>query len=629
MKIIKLFILLFVLGTQLLLSQQKKYTTYTVKKGETIENISASLGVSSEVLKKLNPDIAKGVQPGLVLVIPNKSYSKSQDITNFDTSMAEGKDIIVDGFIYHEVLPKETMYALSTKYKIPSSTIKNNNPFLFETGLQVGQTIKIPLVPTENKVNTDQTKPYVVKAKDTKFSIAKNNQITIGELEAINPGIKEELKINDLIYIPKGKAAVSDNGNYEVHTVLKGETLYSLSKTFGISQEELLLANPELKEGVREGMLVKIPKNEVSTAYVPVNKNSFRDRVPSNTKLRAAMLLPFQSKAAELNFENNKLLNATTDFYLETLIALDSLQKQGMDIEMVVYDTEKSPEICKGIITRNDFNKFDAVIGPMYYNEMEVVASLLENSKPLVISPLSEKDHSAIPNNHLVQATATLNRLDSELLHFLSTHHNNENLVIVSDDASVNQLNAVMNELKKKVPEQQIKTIKPGKGFVSASLLRTSLSAEQENWVILAGKSEILISDLIHNLGVLPDKYKITLFAFDKGKNSIEIDNHSLERIRFHFPSLAFENYDDPKAKQFMNTYKLKFGGVPSSYAFKGFDVTYDILMRLADSEEISTQGTSERLWNKFNYVQNSSGNVTNQAVYMLHYEGLELKSAN
>lgn len=629
MKIIKIFILLFVLGTQVVLPQQKKYTTYTIKKGETIENISASLGVSSEVLKKLNPDIVHGVQAGLILVVPNKSYDKSQDITNFDTGMVGGNDIIVDGFIYHEVLPKETMYALSTKYKIPSSTIKNNNPFLLETGLQVGQTIKIPLVPAENKINTDNTTPYVVKAKDTKYSIAKNNHISLEELEATNPGIKEELKINDLIYIPKGKTGVSDTVNYEVHTVIKGETLYSLCRTFGISQEELLLANPELKEGVKEGMSVKVPKNAVTTAYVPVHKNSFRDRLPSNTKLRAAMLLPFQSKAAELNFETNKLLNATTDFYLGSLIALDSLQKQGMDIEMIVFDTEKSPEVCKGIMERNDFNKFDAVIGPMYYNEIEVVASLLENAKPLVISPLSEKDHSAIPNNHLVQATANLNRLDSELLHFLSTHFNNENVVIVSDDASVNQLNAVMNELKKKVPEQQIKTIKPGKGFVSSSLLRTSLSTEQENWVILAGKSEILITDLIHNLGVLPDKYKITLFAFDKGKEFDKIDNHSLERIRFHYPALAFENYNDPKTKQFMNTYKLNYGGVPSSYAFKGFDITYDILMRLADSDQISKQGTSERLWNRFDYVQNSSGSITNQGVYILRYENLELKSAN
>jgi len=128
---------------------------------------------------------------------------------------------------------------------------------------------------------------------------------------------------------------------------------------------------------------------------------------------------------------------------------------------------------------------------------------------------------------------------------------------------------------------------------------------------------------------VLPDRYKITLFAFDKGKEFDNMDNHSLERVRFHYPSLSFENYGDEKTKQFISTYKQKYGGVPSSFAFKGFDITYDILMRLADSDQISKQGTSERLWNKFSYVQNSSGNVTNQAVYILRYENLELKSAN
>lgn len=629
MQIIKIFILLFVLGTQLVLPQQKKYTTYTVKKGESVESISSSLGVSTDQLKKLNPDITNGIKPEQVLVVPNKAYDKKQDISKFDAAVADGNDIIVDGFIYHQVLPKETMYALSTKYKVPASTIKNNNPFLLESGLQTGQSIRIPLVPAENKTETNNTTPYVVKAKDTKYSIAKNNQITVEELEALNPAIVDGLRINELIYIPKGKAAASETGNYEVHTVLKGETLYSLSKTLGVTQEELLLANPELKDGVKEGMLLKIPKTSVSAQYVPTNKNSFTDRVPPNTKIRAAMLLPFQSKEAEFNFETNKLLNATGDFYLGSLIALDSLQKQGMDIEMVVFDTEKSPEVCRSILSRNDFNKFDAVIGPMYYNEMEVVASLLDNSKPLIISPLSEKDHSAIPNNKLVQATANLSRLDAEMLHYLSTHYQQENVVVVSDDASTDQLNAVIKQLNTKVPEEQLKTIKQSKGFVNASTLRTSLSTEKENWVILAGKSEILIKDLVHNLGVLPEKYKITLFAFDKGKEFDKMDNHSLERVRFHYPSLSFENYDDQKTKQFISAYKQKYGGVPTSYAFKGFDITYDILIRMAGSEPLSKQGTSERLWNKFSYVQNSSGSIVNQAVYILHYENLELKSAN
>ena len=106
MQIIKIFIFLFVLGTGLVLAQQKKYTTYTVKKGESIESISSSLGVSSDQLKKLNPDITNGVKPEQVLVIPNKAYDKKQDISNFDTGVADGNDIIVDGFIYHQVLPK-------------------------------------------------------------------------------------------------------------------------------------------------------------------------------------------------------------------------------------------------------------------------------------------------------------------------------------------------------------------------------------------------------------------------------------------------------------------------------------------------------------------------------------------
>ena len=48
----------------------------------------------------------------------------------------------------------------------------------------------------------DGFKPYLVRPKDTKFSIAKQNNISIEELEKINPNSVEGLKIDDIIYLP-------------------------------------------------------------------------------------------------------------------------------------------------------------------------------------------------------------------------------------------------------------------------------------------------------------------------------------------------------------------------------------------------------------------------------------------
>ena len=46
------------------------------------------------------------------------------------------------------------------------------------------------------------------------------------------------------------------------HTVIKGETLYSISKKYNITSEDILKANPEVKNGVQENSILTIPKSE-------------------------------------------------------------------------------------------------------------------------------------------------------------------------------------------------------------------------------------------------------------------------------------------------------------------------------------------------------------------------------
>ena len=138
------FFVLFFVGI-LFTSAQKKYATYQVQQGETLQSISNKFKVSSSDLLKLNPDIKDKVKADDIIVIPNINYNKNKDINNFETDMVSSKDIIVEGFVYHEVLPKETFYKITSEYRVASSTLKNHNPFLLSDGLQIGQTLKIQL----------------------------------------------------------------------------------------------------------------------------------------------------------------------------------------------------------------------------------------------------------------------------------------------------------------------------------------------------------------------------------------------------------------------------------------------------------------------------------------------------
>ena len=65
---------------------------------------------------------------------------------------------------------------------------------------------------------------------------------------------------------------------------------------------------------------------------------------------------------------------------------------------------------------------------------------------------------------------------------------------------------------------------------------------------------------------------------------------------------------------------------MPSDYAIEGFDLTYDLLMRLATNNELIHQGVSERISTRYEYIENTSGSIVNKGIYIIKYDGLSLK---
>ncbi|MCH8318097.1 MAG: LysM peptidoglycan-binding domain-containing protein [Bacteroidetes bacterium] len=91
-------------------------------------------------------------------------------------------------YILHKVEPKETFYGLSKRYGVSVEEIKQANPEV-EQGLKIAQVIRIPLIKnTEsiNKITTVSTKGkkiHIVAQSQTLFSISKMYGITVDDLK--------------------------------------------------------------------------------------------------------------------------------------------------------------------------------------------------------------------------------------------------------------------------------------------------------------------------------------------------------------------------------------------------------------------------------------------------------------
>ncbi len=622
MKNFKFILILFFIGILSTFAQQKKFITYKVLQGETIQSISKRLFITPHDLLKLNPDVKDNVEVDDLIIIPNKDYNPEMDIENSDLSSIGAKDIVVDNFIYHGVFKKETLYSLLKKFEVSVEELNILNPQLVNNGLKFGQILKIPVKISALKISEKEklTQPYLVKPKETKFSIAKNFGISIAYLEELNPKIKQKgLQFDDVILVP---SKVVDNFKFRTYKIEKQETLFGLSNKFGVSQEELKELNPQLEEGVFAGMLIKVPK-------VNNTKNEFFiDKSLDSIDIKIAMMLPFKSKRDSLDFENDRLLTITTDFYFGALQAIDSLKNKGLSIHLKVYDTENSEYISRKLSDKSDFENFDVVIGPMFLKNVKAVSENLIFRKAIIVSPISTKDHSMITNKNLVQEVASKEILALEMLQFIKLNYVNQKLLIIADDKELESY--INSQIFKKIltldSTKQITVIRPIKGYIKPKIFKENISEEIENWIFVLGNNEAFLRDVLNNLGVLPKINKVTLFSFEKGKNYNKIDNNFLARVNFHYPSSTFLDKNSEAYYNFKTKYKKKYYVDPSKYAIDGFDITYDILMRLSVNNDLISQGVSQRIASKYNFIENTSGSTINQSVFIVKYDGLELK---
>ena len=119
------------------------------------------------------------------------------------------------------------------------------------------------------------------------------------------------------------------------------------------------------------------------------------------------------------------------------------------------------------------------------------------------------------------------------------------------------------------------------------------------------------------------------LFSFEKDRNYNRIDNNFLARVNFHYPSNSFVDQEAISYQNFENSFRRKYYDLPSEYAVEGFDLTYDLLMRLATGSDIIEQGVSERISTKYEFIENTSGSIVNKGIYIIKYDGLSEKALN
>ncbi len=636
----------------------QNYERHVVEQGDTVYKIINKYNITADELIALNPDLKMGLKKGATLLIPksNKTIT-TRPVERYDE---------------HKVKRKETLYTLAKEYNVTVLDIKEANKKLYSESLQKGDKILIPVFKkgaVSNPIaaststvaefqNQEGLVPgkYRVQKSEGKYRVAKKHNISIEILDDLNPGVDDlqegmvlnvpyevEESVRQLVTEisatsnapvniekkPKKNEVKSDKKEsdlkYVEYQVQPKMTMYSLEKMTGLKKDSLIALNPALKDGVKSGMMLRIPYKGVKDPKALVTWNSTAtyaklvDSIRNYRNQRIAVMLPLSVRNASGEelvglLKSDKTMRIATDFYSGMMIARDSARALGVTVDFDVFDTGKNESTAVSIVRNNDFKKYNSVIGPLMAKNVVAVAKELKDDDIPVVSPLTNTDVKLYKN--LFQARPDEEFLMNRLKNYLVGFAAGKNVIIVSD----NKKPHLKDQFTALFPNATV-LFPNGNNYISSSKFTSPLVKDRDNVVILAAEHVGIFTGAVSDYAAKARSYDITMIGMeDLDDNSI--NNLGLAAVNYTYPQI---NRNTSSENIFASHYFKKHGITPSDYATRGFDVAMDVILRQASADNLyesaMRNGRTVMVENSFEYNKRFLAGFYNEACYILRYQ--------
>ncbi len=546
----------------------------------------------------------------LVMIPAGVCPADAQEYANTPVSISKEKVRINGQICYsHVVLERQTLFSISKAYNVSIDEIYRFNPAIKETGLVKNSIIIIP-VAEETSAPAE--------------SVAQKEEAATGPVV-----IKEDTK----------------RKKKKTHTVKWYESIDDIAGKYGISAEEIMVANNLSSRKLKSRMKLTIPepgevdpdavavtgtpevqKDTITTTVIPeaVETTPQEPEESSwwpfrrNEKVTASLLLPF--KATGISGSRSNM-----DFYSGVLLAVNDLASDGISTDLNVYD------IADGNYSaaHNAMASSDLIIGPVSVRDITATLPTVGASS-MLISPLDPKAESLVGSHpDMIQAPTPHKLQYDDLAAWIKEDSKPQDKIVLITEKGARLTEAAL-EMKHSadsaglVYETFSYSILEGRDVLNP--LKGLMTPEAANRVMIISESEAFVNDVVRNLNLLiHQKYDVILYGASKIRSFETIEVENFHKTNLHVSLTYYIDYDDPRVKNFLLKYRALFNTEPSQFAFQGYDIaSYFIEMcsrygrnwteRLPVDEKSMLQST-------FRCMKDGDGGFVNNGIRRIVYE--------
>ena len=582
----------------------KKYYIHKVEKGQSLYAIAKTYGMDVNYILAENDDAIDGLKTGQELKIPYEVLLPKQTAV-----------IDTNAYVYHKVVKGETIYAITKKYGIDEKKLASYNPNM-SGGLKEGN--------------------YIIVGEKKKSTITTTKSATVTTSIATTA-----FPLNS-------------------YTVQQSETLYGISKKLNVSQEDIIKWNPEVKDGIKQGQILKIASSNLSSTTTSTTTSTITSTTTSTTLVSVpkdsiffhkdkkgiyniGLFLPFKLLESEsINIDELAKAKApfpqtqsmALDFYAGFKKAVDSLVSKDFEVNIHLFDTEerdstKIEAICK----TPEFKTLDAVFGPLYSNIFKLVSGCTKRMGIPIVSPVIQHNKILFDNPLVSKVTPSAYTLIESLADYcIDSLVANSKIILVN---TTNKDQQYIKSFKCRYNDGLIKYNKSLKDSVievkGLAGVKAAYVPGKNNVVVLLTNNLVYIQDFITQLYVFSNKKDITLMGFNSISNIDNLDQDYLNGLQFHFAAPNHIDFKDLTIRQLAKQYQAIYTADPSASYFQGFDIATYYLSNLKSQGPDFFFNLDKTVWEgvstgfKF-YKPDAETGFENRAVYIYKYSNYQLQ---
>lgn len=585
------------------MAAQAEYITHTVTKGQGLYSIARTYGVTEDEIISANPGSDKVIKVGEQLRIPVRK---------------------ADGSRFHTVQAGETLYSLSKANNITVNDICQANPGLDAANVKSGQTIIIPAPKPQQEVQPQQSAASAEQAGTKPVSTVEQTGNT--------------------------------NKYQAIHTVRKKETIYRISKNYGISQAEFLAANPQYRyTKLQPGVQVRIPYPSSQTDSEPDKTDTQPrqtsvqlqpgTRLPASSQeltpatktdlikgktipdtIQAALMMPFCLDQPQTQ-EQRKMV----EFYQGVLLALNELKQSRVNINLHVYDTGSEKSDISSILRKPELQRMHIIFGPRYEKHISQAAAFAQEHQIPLVLPINSTVDAVYTNPYVYQLNTPQSYLMSEVCDHFLRQFSKPRLIILNTGGSGE--NPLLEQLKSTLQagNHPCVTINARGGNLQSSISQ-ALQPGFQNIFILSSTGNAELPTLLPVLQLVTRSKapEIETHLFGYPEYQIYTTDHMEEfyEIDTWFYSWFYTNNQLPEATDFASSFRQAYGRqMLQSYpcfAEYGYDMALYFLKGIArygtglsgNINAISTKPV--QMGFKFQRASNWGGFINNK-VFFVH----------